>query len=145
MVALPPSLRVLTVSLCRALPAIDWVDILRHNFLCPPAVLLRHVTSPHWTQRYQRVPKTPAELRGMFVCLEVILGHFPACREAQALLLAMQLCAHGSCHPVCAAEPAPHFRRRMREVLQGGSLSGMYARPRDYYAALFAPDTPPGR
>ena len=30
----------------------------------------------------------------MFVGLEVILGYFPACREAQALLIAIQLCAH---------------------------------------------------
>ena len=30
----------------------------------------------------------------MFERLEVILGYFPACREVQALLIAMQLCAH---------------------------------------------------
>ena len=83
----------------------------------------------------------------MFVRLEVILGYFPACREAQALLIAMQLCAHCLALTVPAAtvgsfDPAPHFRSRMVEALQRDSIHGQYARPRDYYAALFAPDTP---
>ena len=33
------------------------------------------------------------------------------------------------------------LRRRMREALGVGSIVGMYARPRDCYVALFAPDT----
>ena len=74
-------LRALAIFFSRALPCIDWLDILPRNFLCPPAVLLRHVTAPHWTQRYRRVPRTLTELRDMFGRLEVILGYFPACRE----------------------------------------------------------------
>ena len=140
-------LRTLAVLLCRALPKFDWLDILRHNFLCSPTVLIRHVTAPHWTQRYRRVPRTPMELRDIFVRLEVILGYFPACREAQALLVAMQLCAHCLALTVPAAtvgsfDPAPHFRRMMREALERDSINGQYARPRDYYAVLFAPNTP---
>ena len=77
--------------------------------------------------------------------LEVILGYFPACREAQALLVAIQLCAHClaltvPAATVCSLDPAPHLRRRMQEALQVTSIRGRYARPRDYYAALFAPD-----
>ena len=85
------------------------------------------------------------ELRDMFVRLEVILGYFPACHEAQALLIA--LCAHClaltvPAATVCSFDPAPHFRSRMREALQRDSIHGLYLRPTDYYAALFAPDTP---
>ena len=36
-------LRILAVPLCRALPRIDWVDILQHNFHCSPTVLIRHL------------------------------------------------------------------------------------------------------
>ena len=59
----------------------------------------------------------------------------------------MQLCAHClaltvPAATVCSFDPAPHFRSRMREALQMNSIQGQYARPRDYYAALFAPDSP---
>ena len=86
------------------------------------------------------------ELRDTFGRLELILGHFPACREAQALRIAMQLCAHCLALTVpasvaCSLDPASDFRRRMREALGVGSIVGMYARPRDYYVALFAPNT----
>ena len=109
-------------------------------------VLLRHLTCRYGIRRYQRAPKTPIALRDMFVGLEVILGYFPACREAQALLVAMELCAHCLAltvpsATVCSFDPAPHLRRRMRSALQVASIRGRYARPRDYYAALFAPDT----
>ena len=117
-------LRTLAVFFSRALPSIDWLDILRRNFLCPPAVLLRHVTAPHWTPRHRRVPRTPTELRDMFGRLEVILGYFPACREAQALLITMQLCAHCLAPVQAATVGSPHFRTRM---------SAAYARPRDFY------------
>ena len=78
--------------------------------------------------------------------LEVILGHFPVYREAQALLIAMQLCAHCLALTVAAAtvgsfDPAPHFRSRMCAALRRDSIHGRYARPRDFYAALFALDT----
>ena len=71
-------LRSTAVPLCRALVRIDWVDILRHNFLCSPPVLIRQLTYLHWTCRYQRVPTTPMELRDMFGRLEITLGCFPA-------------------------------------------------------------------
>ena len=101
---------------------------------------------PHLTQRYRRVPATPVELRDIFGRLELILGHFPACCEAQALRIAMQLCAYCLAFTVparvaCSLDPVSDFRRRMREALGVGSIVGMYARPRDYYVALFAPDT----
>ena len=138
-------LRALAVPLCRALPRVDWVDILRHNFLCSPMVLVRHLTCTYGIRRYRRAPKTPVALRDMFMGLDVILGYFPACCEAQALLVAIQLCAHCLAltvlaATVCSFDPAPHLRRRMREALQVTSIRGRYARPRDYYAALFAPD-----
>ena len=81
----------------------------------------------------------------MFGRLEVILGYFPACREAQALLIAMQLCAHCLALTVPAAtvgsfDPATHFRTRMSAALQRDSIHCWYARPRDFYAALFALD-----
>ena len=82
----------------------------------------------------------------MLVGLEVILEYFPACREAQTLLIAIQLCAYClaltvPAATVCSFDPAPHFRSRIREDLQSNSIQGQYARPRDYHAALFAPDT----
>ena len=122
------------------------MDILRHNFLCSPMVLLRHLTCTYGIRRCRRAPKTPVALRDMFMGLEVIFGYFPACREAQALLVAIQLCAHClalavPAATVCSFDSAPHLRRRMREALQVTSIRGRYARPRDYYAALFAPDT----
>ena len=133
------------VPLCRALPRVDWVDILRHNFLCSPMVLLRHLTCTYSIRRYRRAPKTRVALRDMFMGLEVTRGYFPACREAQALGGAIQLCAHClaltvPAATVCSLDPAPHLRRRMQEALQVTSIRGRYARPRDYYAALFAPD-----
>ena len=89
----------------------------------------------------------PVQLRDLFVGLEVILGYFPACREAQALLTAVQLCAHclalaDPAAVVCSLDPAPFFRSRMHEAFQRGSIRSLYARPTDYYAALFAPNTP---
>ena len=58
----------------------------------------------------------------------------------------MQLCAHCLALTVPAAtvgsfDPAPHFRTRMSAALRKDSIHGWYARPRDFYAALFAPDT----
>ena len=38
-------------------------------------------------------------------------------------------------------DSAPLFRSRMHEAFQRGSIYSLYARPRDYYAALFAPNT----
>ena len=125
-------LRALAVPLCRALPRVDWVDILRHNFLCSPMVLLRHLTCTYGIRRYRRAPKTPDALRDMFMGLEVILGYFPACREAQALSIAIQcLALTVPAATVCSFDPAPHLRRRMREALQVTSIRGRYARPRD--------------
>ena len=88
---------------------------------------------------------TPTKAPEMFGRLEVILGYFPACREVQALLIAMQLCAHCLALTVLAAtvgsyDPAPHFRTRMSAALQRDSIYCWYARPRDFYAALFALD-----
>ena len=119
------------------LSRVDWLDILRHNFLCSPMVLLRHLTCAYGIRRHRRAPKTPIALRDMFVGLEVILGYFPACREAQALLIAIQHCAHClaltvPAATVCSFDPAPHLRRRMRDALQVTSIRGRYARPRDY-------------
>ena len=58
----------------------------------------------------------------------------------------MQLCAHCLALTVpvsvaCSLDPASDFRRCMREVLGVSSIVGMYARPRDYYVALFASNT----
>ena len=39
------------------------------------------------------------------------------------------------------SDPAPHFRTRMSAALRRDSIHGWYARPRDFYAALFALDT----
>ena len=57
----------------------------------------------------------------------------------------MQLCAHCLALTVPAAtvgsyDPAPHFRTRMSAALERDSIYCWYARPRDFYAALFALD-----
>ena len=67
--------------------------------------------------------------------------------EAPVTKKNMQLCAHCLALTVPAAtvgsfDPASHFRSRMCAALRRDSIHGQYARPRDYYAALFAPDIP---
>ena len=73
------------------------------------------------------------------------MGHFPACREAKALRVGLQLCIRCLALTVplndaALLEPAAAWRRRMREALHSVSIIlDMHARPRDYYASVFDP------